>query len=457
MNEVSRKNEDKENIKLNNKKSVSLVKDSISLKKNPVPSSPKLNKHLNLREYSIEIKRFLKEEIKRKQEEKVIENNNQILPQKDKLGNKRGMLDFEYKPEIKNHEKILAKKTKFHERVKDTISRVNKKKEFIKEKIQFDEKNKIKQKEMSNNAKKIINKKLKERKPIHLRIDEIVKSKNREIKQLKEINKEKQEAEIILIKNRSVPCNTYDKEKFDSWVDKKNDWNKKKNIKIKEEKIKNDTSEKEKIKGLFHPLINRKSEVISKKFCEMPAYIRLNDKENFLNKLSKKVINEEYPFKPELTLAIPNYRYLENTSKEKRNTSKLENSVHSKGKSRNFDRKFYNQSADNIKESDYDSRSLIKGEKLMKNIHVSFDEKNKQMSSKTAKSDNFKAKFQIKSIRILQEIDDLENLKEGKKNPFDYPYKINSQFSSSCDKNRENKLILPSKFRHLVKTILKFK
>ena len=62
MNEVSRKNEDKENIKLNNKKSVSLVKDSISLKKNPVPSSPKLNKHLNLREYSIEIKRFLKEE-----------------------------------------------------------------------------------------------------------------------------------------------------------------------------------------------------------------------------------------------------------------------------------------------------------------------------------------------------------------------------------------------------------
>ena len=51
----------------------------------------------------------------------------------------------------------------------------------------------------------------------------------------------------------------------------------------------------------------------------MPAYIRLNDKENFLNKLSKKVINEEYPFKPELTLAIPNYRYLENTSKEKGN------------------------------------------------------------------------------------------------------------------------------------------
>jgi hypothetical protein len=358
---------------------------------------------------------------------------------------RKSVLDIEFLPKEnvlpseREKEKVFSER--FYDRVKNNIDKVQKKIENKKEQIILEEKSTMKKVQLSKFSQKLIDTKLKELKPIQLRADEIVKNKKSEIEQKKDQLNEKEEAELQAITSRYQITQNFNKEKFDNWVEKNTEWKKHKNSKIIEEKLKNSEMEDLQLKSFFHPIIDKKSEELSKKISGKSCSSKINEKNDFLIKLSKNVKLTDHYFNQEVNLSMP---------KVKKCSYKLNSS---QGNNKNKDKKSRNISADQI----YSSEHKMKSNRGVKNNHASFDNRETNISSMNM-SYNIPEKFQTKVYRWMKEIHLIDQNKSMKKEEPDNLYKINTQTTSSCNKVKMNKVVLPQKqFQKMVKSFVKTK
>ena len=356
---------------------------------------------------------------------------------------RKSVLDIEFLP--KENECVSSERDKgkifserFYDRVKNNIDKVQRKIENKKEQLEYEEKSSMKKVEVSRLSQKLINTKLKQMKPIQKRADEIVKNKKIEIEHKKELISEKEEAEFQALTSRFLPTHTFNKGKFDNWVERNFEWKKQKNSKIIEEKMKHSEMEEIQMKSLFHPQIDKNSEEISKRISEKPANSKLNEKKNYLIKLSKNVKLTDQNFNQDLNLSMP---------KVKKCSHKLNSS---QDLQKNKDKKSRNISEDQI----YSSEHKMKSNRV-KNNHASFDNRETNITSMNL-SYNIPDKFQNKIFRWMKEIQIIDQNKYSKKEVSDNLYKINTQTTSSCNKVQLNKVVLPKKqFQYMVKSFVK--
>jgi hypothetical protein len=359
-------------------------------------------------------------------------------------GRRKSVLDIEFLPKenvcvSSEREKIFSER--FYDRVKNNIDKVQKKIENKKEQIELEEKSTMKKVQVSKFSQKLIDTKLKEMKPIQHRADEIVKNKKNEIEHKKDLINEKEEAEFQAITSRYQVSQSFNKEKFDNWVERNFEWRKQKNSKIIEEKLKNSEMEDMQLKSFFHPIIDKKSEELSKKISGKSCNSNFNEKNNFLIKLSKNVKLTDYNFNQEVNLSMPKVKKCSNKLNSSQETNK------------NKDKKSRNISADQI----YSSEHKMKSNRGVKNNHASFDNRETNISSMNI-SYNIPEKFQTKVYRWMKEIHMIDQNKSMKKDEPDNLYKINTQTTSSCNKVKMNKVVLPQKqFQKMVKSFVKTK
>lgn len=162
--------------------------------------------------------------------------------------------------------------------------------------------------DISHKSREIIKSKFSETKPIHLRVGEVLESKENELKKLwyyynillnndlKEINKAKQ--------------GVYDEEKFKDFVNNQLNWLSSKREKINYIKSEIDRLESEASKSLYKPQINKTSENIakSKKAFEMKVHDRLHNHAEEIKQKKELLASKNIPsFTPLIYKNKPKY------------------------------------------------------------------------------------------------------------------------------------------------------
>ena len=161
-------------------------------------------------------------------------------------------------------------------------------------------------------SQKINEKKQIDIKPIQNRAKEIEDKKYLKIDKLKQIYREIAETECSKITSSTQ----YDEKKFDDWLCKQSKWESNKKIKIETAKHENERLETENMKSMYHPNIDKKSEILMRSKVltsessknKESVYDKLyNLKDDKYNKINQRLVDSIPTFTPIINKHIPDF------------------------------------------------------------------------------------------------------------------------------------------------------
>lgn len=221
---------------------------------------------------------------------------------------------FEEKNNKNNKVKTSTNKS-FYERKIDAIQNKEKKLEKLRNMKNEEElkHSKIKPK-MNKVSQKIMEKKKKETKPIHERVNEIVDKKYIKIDRMKQIYLDIENSQCSKI----ISNTNFDEKKFEEWLNRQMKWEIIKKNKLENAKMENERLETSMMRSMYHPTIDRKSEMLAKskvlnseqsiKNKEETIYDKLyNMKDDKYNRMVKRLVDSIPSFTPTINRHIPNY------------------------------------------------------------------------------------------------------------------------------------------------------
>ena len=177
-------------------------------------------------------------------------------------------------------------------------------------------------------SQKICEKNQNDTKPIQNRVQEIVDKKYLKIDKLKQQYRDIADWESSKI----TSCTHYDEKKFDEWLTKQSKWDSNKKNKIENSKQDNERLETENMKSMYHPNIDRKSEILMRSKIlstenskiKESVYDKLyNLKDEKYNKINQKLADSIPTFNPLINKQMPNFNKAKNC-KTKNYTEKKE-------------------------------------------------------------------------------------------------------------------------------------